>query len=232
MAIKYFVQRHTITGKTNKKEGLRPRIKTEGKIGYEEFVRKLEEFGHINKGTAMQILETTWKFLRIELAEGRVIDLGPVTFKVSLKGSIQSLDQKLNKKKTKLDVIAHVKKDFSKSVASGIKLSRIQANPVLPRIKEITSLNKSVSDGIKKADLVSVIGQHLKIGKLPEEGIFLVSAKSKSEIKITTIAMNTGKNLIFQIPKDLPSGAYSVLVRKAVNRKLLSHTYGKSLNVG
>jgi hypothetical protein len=107
------------------------------------------------------------------------------------------------------------------------KVEKVVADENKPRPENIIDMKSKTSDQIlSPGGMAELQGFMLKVDETAsDEGIFILSEESKSEVKVNYLFQNYPKTIQFEIPDSLTAGTYKIEVRNRAHN-------GKGLRIG
>jgi hypothetical protein len=178
----------------------------------------------LQRGTTLSeadILASLHLFFEVvtqEVQEGNHVNLPIVNIKPGISGEFTSA----------LDQFDASKHRLKTTTSSGILLKNtIKNSPVEKVIKSLTLpilsafsdiQSQTINDSITPNSIGQIVGNHLKFNTTnPSEGVFFVNANNEI-FQASIFATLHPRKLIFSIPDAMPSGNYSVVVKKAFGK--------------
>lgn len=216
MAIKYYLRKNSlsINQKSHKAVIVPYKINTLSDIIDEMLTRGTT----LSEADIVASLHLFFEVVTQQVQEGNHVNTPIVNLKPGISGSFNNstdnFDPLRHKIKATASVGPAVKRMMEKAVSE--KITKTLTVPILTSFKDIQTqnLNAVVSPG----GIGQIIGSHLKYNpENPAEGIFFVSS-AQEEFKVTTVAIRTLGKLVFSIPASMPTGNYTLIVKRAFGK--------------
>lgn len=216
MAVKYYLRTNALSSNPESHKALivPHKINTLSDIIYEM----------VNRGTTLSepdILASLHLFFEVvtqQVQDGNHVNTPIVNLKPGISGgfngSTDHFDPLRHKIKATASIGPAIKRTMEKAVTE--KINKSLTVPILTVFKDIQTQN--VNSIISPGGIGQVVGSHLKYNpENPAEGIFFVSS-GLVEFKVTNVAIRTLGKLVFSIPSSLPTGNYSLIVKRAFGK--------------
>jgi hypothetical protein len=176
----------------------------------------------ITRADMLAVLEDFHQALLMLLWEGTKVVTPFGVYGLTVKGHFESTLDRFDARRHRLEITTkpgqRLQQEFARK-ARAKKKKAIRPNPIPECYRNLAD---SEVDGIlTPGRMAQVTGHRLKFDPDdPEQGLFLIPARNGDQItppgpaiRITDIARNKGRELIFMVPAHLPVGAYVLEVR-------------------
>ena len=216
---------YLIPNQLNKDNNYIARIVVNGTYTKDEFINKMLEKRNIlsrpDLEAAVAVIEET--FVEI-IKEGKGLNLPLLNLNYAMKGTFSTPDARLNTADHTLEINISAGALLTEAIPE-IKLKRLSSPDFGPIIRRFTDgVSKTVNSLLTPGGIFEVTGERLRIDGTDSAVIGLyLRARNGTETKVNVLLRNEPNCLSGQLPADLPSGTYKLVVKTQVgaNRKRL-----------
>jgi hypothetical protein len=204
-------------------------------ISIEDIIRQITIPGSILKETeCAAVIHDFFKAIAHNLEEGRGFASEYIRIHPKVTGVFTGKVDLFDPERHSKELSIFPKKVF-KDAVDKMKLQKVEASVLQADITAVYDLKSQQTDTlITPGNLIEVLGSKLKLNtELADEGMFLINNTDGSEIKIQHLHTNLPGKLSAMLPDNLPSGSYSMEVRKRPerNKTLVTGVHTKQLKV-
>ena len=219
MTIHYKLQPCSLPGGRKK---FRARVKYNRTYTMEDILELLDyHSAGVSRATLLAVFEEIHLLLERMLLEGYKIETPLGTYGLKIKGYFPGEEARFTDDNT-LEIIIVPTERLIKAVTLKAKIRKKPSTVPEPSLQSYTNLAQPDSKNIlTPGHMARVSGYDLKFdANDPQQGIFLRPVKNGNRsitagpsVRIEEIGLNTGRQLIFQAPADLPVGIYVLEVK-------------------
>ncbi|MEQ9438735.1 MAG: DNA-binding domain-containing protein [Cyclobacteriaceae bacterium] len=146
------------------------------------------------------------------LQDGNHIHLPFLKITASISGKFRDENDRFDPKRHQVNIKVNPGKQLT-ALARTIKVEKVAPSRPTPWILAVHDLVQDQTNSVlTPGSPAEVRGKHLKLDESnPEQGLFLV-ATGQPDIRVSTLYQNKATRLLFQVPADIPPGAYQLKI--------------------
>jgi hypothetical protein len=211
MKINYALHKNPLPGGAGK---YRAMIISKSTLGLEAVIERMVAMAGVNPAQAQAMIELFFEAVEDLLLRGFKLRTAYLLAGLSLKGNFDSSTDLYNPKRHQLKVTLSPGPKLRRAIRSQARLHRQAPRLRCPRLLTYLDINSGRCDSLLTPGGVGQLdGKWLKYDPAdPEQGLFFIAA-DRSASRAEVVAVNTSRQLIFQVPADLPPGLYHLEVR-------------------
>lgn len=207
------------------------RVKTVKSITQKQLIDKMNIPGQVTKTETIAVLNSFKTIIKEKLAEGYTVLTDMNRYSVSISGSFDH-DEDIfdpDRHKINLNTVSSIE---MKEAVERLEVHRVDAAPPTPFIKKVINTRKKVTDESLTINSVGEIkGRRLKFKEEDQsQGVFLVEDNGTSH-RCTNYLVNKPSNIMFYVPKDVPEGNITVVVRAGINNDIMIRSFTYDCNI-
>lgn len=228
MKVKYSLVENVLTG--NEKKYM-ARIRSTEQWDMDKIVDRMANSGSsVTRTDAIAVLHLFFNVICDGLIQGATIHTPLFKIELKIRGNFKGPEDRFWPKRHRVEAAITNGKELKENVKR-VKLVKAESRRKMPAINHFRYLDQELSnDVLRPGGIIVLSGLYLKLDKSdPEQR--LVLRKGGAEIPIDQIHISKGKELIAQLPADIPIGSYQLevytkpgsckIARKAVWGKVL-----------
>lgn len=175
----------------------------------------------VSRAMLLAVFEEMHLLLERMLLEGNKVETPLGTFGLKIKGYFPSDDARFTNDNA-LEITVVPAERLTKGVVSKAKVRKKPSTVPEPNLQSYTNLAQPDSENIlTPGHMARLRGYHLKFDSNdPQQGIFLRPVQDSDRfistgpsVRIKHVGQNTGRQLIFLVPANLPVGMYVLEVK-------------------
>lgn len=202
---------------TNEPNLFAAQVKTKGTVDLDALARAIAGSGSTTaESDILAVLTDARRVIETFLLAGHRVDLGGlVSIAPRIRGRFEGPEAGFEAERHRLDLYARVGTGLRKRFQTSGTVNRIATAPPtpLPSVLEDTA-TATTNATITTGRTAILRGQRLKIDPAAsDEGIYLTALSDGSVTRISGIVINHPRQLVFEVPADLPPGDYTLHVR-------------------
>ena len=184
----------------------------------------------LTRADMLAVLEVFHQTLLYLLLEGNKVKTPFGIYGLMVKGNFEHTLDKFDARRHRLEITAKPGDRLQQEFVRQARAKKKQAIPPRPIPECYRNLAEpEAADILRPGRMAQVTGHRLKFDSDdPKQGIFLIPAKKGDHLastgqalRLNDVARNTGRELIFLVPSDLPVGLYHLEVRALFGRHSL-----------
>jgi hypothetical protein len=213
MAIKYALVKNHLTGNGD----YRALIHHARVAGMDEVVDRIVGQGStVTRADIYSVLEGYHTAIEHMLLEGTKVNTPLANYGVSIRGVFEEYRERFDAARHTITATISVGRRLRRTIRRRGKPVREPPNRPVPQPLTYADFNSGEWDGVLTPGGVGqVIGYGLKFDPGdPEQGIFFVAADGQAA-RVSVVAQNDPRRLVFQVPAGLAPGTYTLQVRAA-----------------
>lgn len=216
MAVKYYLRTNALSSNPTSHKAL---IVPHKINGLSDIIDEMLKRGTtLSEADILASLHLFFEVVTQQVQDGNHVNTPIVNLKPGISGgfngSTDHFDSLRHKIKATASIGPAIKRMMEKAVTE--KITKPLTLPILTAFKDIQTQN--VNSVVSPGGIGQIVGSHLKYNpENPTEGIFFVSS-GLEEFKVTNVAIRTLGKLVFSIPASLPTGNYSLIVKRAFGK--------------
>ena len=227
MAIKYSLVKNGLKGQEEK---YMARIRSVGQRDLDDIVDEIAFGGStVTKADAQAVLHLFFDLVNDSLLKGYTVSTPLFNVELKIRGNFKGEQDRFWPKRHKVEA-AITSGQLLKQNMRRVKLQKAEARSKEPVITQFKYLDPELPTGaLQPGGIVVLEGFYLKLDpKDPEQQVVL--RKGREELLQARVLTSKGRELIVQLPNDIPQGSYQLevhakpgsarIVRKAVWRKM------------
>lgn len=209
MKVKYSLVENGLSG--NEKKYM-ARIRSSEQWDMDKIVDRMANSGSsVTRSDAIAVMHLFFDVIREGLLQGATISTPLFKIELKVRGNFTGPEDRFWPKRHKVEPAITSGKELKASMKR-VKLEKAESRKKMPVIQKLAYLDPDLSnDVLHPGGILVLSGINLKIDKNdPEQK--LVLTKGAEEILINRIHVSKGKQLIAQLPDQIPEGNYQLAV--------------------
>jgi hypothetical protein len=214
--INYALHKNTFSNSTGK---YRAAIISQDTLGLAAVIERMVAMAGVNPGQAQAMIELFFEAATELLLLGFRLRTAHFNCGLSLKGNFDSSTDCYHPKRHRLKVCMSAGPKVRRAIRSQARLHRQKPRTRRPCLLTYQDLNSRRCDSLLTPGGIGQLdGKWLKHNPAdPEQGLFFIAA-DKSTTRAEIIVVNTGQQLVFQVPAGLAPGPYYLEVRTILTK--------------